>query len=96
VSAARVCLWFTGERGGIVDNSKYLELVDLVGAMLKTIIGLLNKLTWILPPSVHERILARTGWRLVKVIDQETKKITLKWTQKYPLDVEGITASCTL
>ena len=64
--------------------------------MLKFIIGLLNKLAWALPSSVHERILARTGWRLVKIIDQDTKKISLKWTQKYPLDVEGITASCTL
>ena len=64
--------------------------------MLKNIIALLNRLVWLLPSSVHEAILARTGWRLVKVVDRDTKKTSLKWTKKYPLEVEGITASCTL
>ena len=63
--------------------------------MLKFIIGLLNRLAWILPTSIHRAILARTGWRLVKIIT-EWGQVTFQWTKKYPLDVKGITASCTL
>ena len=64
--------------------------------MLKNIIGLLNRLVWILPSSVHEHILAQTGWRLVEITNQETKKTTFQWSEKYPLEVEGIITSCTL
>jgi hypothetical protein len=64
--------------------------------MLKLIIDLLNRLAWVLPSSVHECILARTGWRLVKVNNPDTEETTFEWTKKYPLEVEGIKESCTL
>lgn len=56
----------------------------------------LSSLVWKLPSSIHTAILAKTGWRLVQITGEEIKRITFKWTKKYPLEIEGVKESCTL
>ena len=45
----------------------------------------MSRLLWMLPTWYHELILKLTGWRLVKVTDDNGWYTTYVWTDCYPL-----------
>jgi hypothetical protein len=57
---------------------------------------IINHLIWLLPPLFHEWLLAKIGYRLVKLTTLQTGDIRLQdgstrfiWTKKYPLDLSN-------